>query len=293
LKGDLHLHTKYSDGKFTVEQTAKFSKQSGYDFIAITDHNTTAQNRDPYKDSELIMIPGMELTMANGIGHSNIIGIPDPKPAGDMKLKEEIASYFADAKGQGALVQINHPFNRKYYWGVGLDMDFSTIELWNGEWNDEDFQALEWWQEQLKAGKKIVATAGSDTHTIDEYRYPFNNVYSVSKDVNDILNAIKDGNLYLSVSAEGPGIEINCGDAIMGETVPYKENKEIHINVSNLLSGDEVEIISDNGSEYKESVSGDNFSKKMPMEKRMFYRVEVHRPGKVASLSNPLYISSK
>ena len=38
LKGDLHIHSKYSDGKNTIEEIALFAKKLGYEYIAITDH---------------------------------------------------------------------------------------------------------------------------------------------------------------------------------------------------------------------------------------------------------------
>jgi DNA polymerase (family 10) len=39
IKGDLQMHTKYSDGTNTIEQMAKAAKQMGYEYIAITDHS--------------------------------------------------------------------------------------------------------------------------------------------------------------------------------------------------------------------------------------------------------------
>lgn len=38
LKGDLHIHTSYSDGQESPELVAAMYKKKGYDFIAITDH---------------------------------------------------------------------------------------------------------------------------------------------------------------------------------------------------------------------------------------------------------------
>ena len=41
IKGDLHTHTKYSDGHFSIEEMAKAALQKGYQYILITDHTTT------------------------------------------------------------------------------------------------------------------------------------------------------------------------------------------------------------------------------------------------------------
>jgi DNA polymerase (family 10) len=38
IRGDLHIHTKYTDGHNTIKQMAEAAKERGYDYIAITDH---------------------------------------------------------------------------------------------------------------------------------------------------------------------------------------------------------------------------------------------------------------
>jgi len=39
IKGDLHLHSKWSDGVHTIKQMAEAAKKRGYKYIAITDHS--------------------------------------------------------------------------------------------------------------------------------------------------------------------------------------------------------------------------------------------------------------
>ncbi len=38
IKGDLHIHSYYTDGKNSIEEIALFAKKLGYEYIAITDH---------------------------------------------------------------------------------------------------------------------------------------------------------------------------------------------------------------------------------------------------------------
>ena len=38
LKGDLHMHTKWSDGSYTIKEMAEKSREIGHEYIAITDH---------------------------------------------------------------------------------------------------------------------------------------------------------------------------------------------------------------------------------------------------------------
>ncbi len=39
IKGDLHLHSRYSDGAFSIKEMADAAKDWGYEYIAITDHS--------------------------------------------------------------------------------------------------------------------------------------------------------------------------------------------------------------------------------------------------------------
>jgi len=41
IRGDLHIHTKESDGKDDIEDIVKKAKSKGYDYIAITDHSSS------------------------------------------------------------------------------------------------------------------------------------------------------------------------------------------------------------------------------------------------------------
>ena len=41
IKGDLHIHTKASDGANSIEELIGRAKQKGYEYIAITDHSTS------------------------------------------------------------------------------------------------------------------------------------------------------------------------------------------------------------------------------------------------------------
>ena len=228
------------------------------------------------------------------MGHAQIIGITDPLKDFTTVRSTDIVNYFNKVKKQGAMVQINHPFAPDYPWKINFDQfPYDTVELFHAGWDIEETKCTDWWQGQLKSGKKVVVTAGSDSHTNGADRFPFNCVYSVSRDSKGILSAIKDGHLYLSVSAKGPDINLTSGKAIMGDTVPYQKDAKICIFVTSLNAGDEIQVITDKGIELKEQTDGNQYYKQIPLERRMFYRVEVSRNDKVTSLSNPIYVKSE
>ncbi len=57
IRGDLHMHTRYSDGKNSIEEMAMAAKELGYDYIAITDHSqrlTVAKGLDEKRALEEI-----------------------------------------------------------------------------------------------------------------------------------------------------------------------------------------------------------------------------------------------
>ncbi len=43
VRGDLHAHTTYSDGRSTIEEMAKRAAAMGYEYIALTDHSPSAR----------------------------------------------------------------------------------------------------------------------------------------------------------------------------------------------------------------------------------------------------------
>jgi len=52
-KGDLQMHTKYTDGAYTIEEMAKAAKNKGYEYIAITDHSKAVRVAGGLKPEEL------------------------------------------------------------------------------------------------------------------------------------------------------------------------------------------------------------------------------------------------
>ncbi len=43
IRGDLHMHSKWSDGKATIEEMALKAKELGYEYIAMTDHSPSSR----------------------------------------------------------------------------------------------------------------------------------------------------------------------------------------------------------------------------------------------------------
>jgi DNA polymerase (family X) len=57
IRGDLHVHTTASDGKFSITEMAEAAKARGYDYLAVTDHSkhaTVARGLDANRLAEQI-----------------------------------------------------------------------------------------------------------------------------------------------------------------------------------------------------------------------------------------------
>jgi len=65
LKGNLHAHTTFSDGRWPVENVIGRYRDLGYDFIAITDHDSSVDDeywfRIPPGDDRLLVLSGIEI----------------------------------------------------------------------------------------------------------------------------------------------------------------------------------------------------------------------------------------
>ena len=56
---DLHSHTTNSDGEATPQELVDWYESHGYDFLAITDHETITNVEELQRES-MLLIPGIE-----------------------------------------------------------------------------------------------------------------------------------------------------------------------------------------------------------------------------------------
>ena len=67
MASDLHIHTSFSDGKLSPEETVKAAKEAGLKCISVTDHDTTEgivnlYENGLYPDKGIKIIPGIEMS---------------------------------------------------------------------------------------------------------------------------------------------------------------------------------------------------------------------------------------
>src|SRR5690606_3665676 len=75
--GEMHSHTRHSDGKWEVEELAEAVHRNGSDFLCLTDHNTMSGHAEP-RPLPLTLVRGCELTTFHG--HHPVYGMRDMVP---------------------------------------------------------------------------------------------------------------------------------------------------------------------------------------------------------------------
>lgn len=302
LAGDLHVHTLHSDGAYSVDETLRRAGELGLDFVALTDHNTTSQNRAVPAESGVVAIPAMELTTYHG--HCTLYGVADLSLDWRARDPAELAAVLAAARGQGARIALAHPFEDMCAgcaWEWGWDVPFDWLEVWNGPWRPANGLALEHWVRLLDTGRRIPAIGGSDTHgphLLVRHGLPTTWVAATSRSVAGVLEAINLGRVCVSVGPEGPRAVIRADDAGMGGVA--RAGTSVRMLADGLHEGDILRLYSRDGLLGEAMASGPHgILEALPSERANYVRGEVWRAFPEygltlpAALSNPVYLAGE
>jgi hypothetical protein len=300
LKGDIHTHSSSSDGDYDVRDQIRIAHLMKLDYLFLTDHNNYHQNSFILPSEDLVVLPGMELTLYNG--HCSLLGVDKPLSSFFSNDKEVLIKNLEIARSKGAIIIINHPFDDQP-WRWGFDVPFDAIEIQNSFYDDRyDRQALALWQNQLVANRRIPIVAGSDNHGIrfiQTLGSPTTCLYANSNGRKDILKAIRRGNCFVSCFLDGPEISIRIDDYIMGDMVPKEIDSDVIFEANALKAGDVLKIITNQGEVFQE-MNVDAKSKKIEYKQdgSTFYRMEIWRKITptveiLGAISNPIYIGEE
>ncbi|MBE7719921.1 CehA/McbA family metallohydrolase [Lacrimispora indolis] len=299
LKGDTHLHSCGSDGNMTPEELALAAEREELDFLFVTDHNNYAHNDHLRSTEQVTMIPGVEWTHYKG--HMGMLGRKRPFKSFISNSLEKTVEILEEARGNGAFTVINHPFCPWCGWKWGMEeIPFDGVEVWNGGLEPESNQkCLNWWDERLKEGKRIPITGGSDFHKYEPGRMPASPctcVYALSNSAEDILEGLKKGHSFLTLSPEGPMMDTWAGESLIGDEIP--KGTEIRFTFRNLIKGDTLFLVSQDNREEILCESDHLSIERIPGEPG-YLRAEIRRnlfKGRLnipVLLSNPYYITGE
>lgn len=204
-RGDLHLHTVHSDGRYGPGELAAVAREVGLDFIVSTDHNTNSANRAwPECDTEgLVVVGGEEVTTRHG--HWLAVGL-SPKDWLDWRYAPSdgvFERYAAAVRAAGGFVVAAHPAvplpGSAWEFGFG---DVDAIEVWNGAWNLDDEASLRIWHRLLRRGRRVIAVGGSDSHGPHQpVGRPQTVVHAEGSSAPELVAGLRRGRCYLAESS--------------------------------------------------------------------------------------------
>lgn len=240
---DLHVHTGVSaestlrifgipnHGNTPVDQAVGVQLAAGLDVAFISDHNSVA-GHEPF--AQTATERGVPFLLSEEIttvlwGHFNPISLELGRLV-EFGFAKTPSQFFAESRQAGAtVIQVNHPYSPGFgYFFLEkqpqFDDTFDAVEAFNGDFGDDDLQAVLRLFSFWNAGRHVVATAVSDDHFWKELgtRYGTPRTYlAVGGPLSTAaaLDALTAGRATLSY---GPLIDLRAGDVGPGGTLTLK-----------------------------------------------------------------------
>lgn len=299
-RGDLHMHTVYSDGDSYPHEVAATAYANGLDFYGITDHNRAQSpvGLVPHGDGWPVLIPGVEVTTY--AGHFNVWGTDgwydfrSPTAAG---LQAAVDA----ARADGGFVSLNHPKPYGPPWDFPEVDGFDAIEAWNGWWAKLNNISTAYWADQLASSVAAawpVGIAGSDAHQVGHADLTANPLRAArigcptlwiqtdaALSATAVLDALRAGRCFVSESPFGPQLYTRReDDEIVVRVVGAEGDALLEIGPHGCLAAG---AIKERDAIMRWSIADLIADPEVP-----FVRFEIHTPtGGVRALSNPVWLA--
>jgi len=218
LRGDLHTHSLYSDGKGSVAENWTVARQRGLDFLFVTDHGTVRQK------ALCRNVPGLWWGQEPGaqFQHIAILGI-DRKFEPSKSLERDAQRL----REMGAFFFFPHPagwYPRTWYPPERIEIldrvgEAFAIEIKNGIFRTEPFYDdwekafVEVWDRLLCSGRRVIGLAASDAHMPASVGNVWTGVLGCRHQMGSVLKALRSGRVFAS---SGPVINLESDTAPMG-----------------------------------------------------------------------------
>ncbi len=239
-RGELHSHSHHSDGRTSVAEVIASARHHGLDFLSLTDHFTTAGWQELEGAADLCLIRGLEITGHRG--HANLHGLQGwVNPFTDAPETWSINDAARAAHAQGALFGVNHPFSLDLGWRYH-EFDWNLcdlMEIYHHQEGEDNTRQLALWDEHLRAGRRIVGVAGTDSHDPFRGRHRLGQVVTVVRaealETGAIIQGLRHGAAYVTL---GPTLRFTAraGDdaAGMGETLRAEHPVQLEVQLQDL-----------------------------------------------------------
>ena len=186
IKADLHVHSNYSrDSMITPKDLVYYAKKRGLTAVAVTDHNQIEGSLKIAKETNFLIIPGMEVS--SGDGHIVALNVKELIPRG-LSAGETVDRIH---KAGGVAVAV-HP----YAWFKGSltshvrEAKFDAVETLNA--SAFPFNRCKRKAETLAQELNLPRTGGTDAHFAPTIGFGWTAIESEGT-VEAIVRAIVDG----------------------------------------------------------------------------------------------------
>jgi predicted metal-dependent phosphoesterase TrpH len=185
VRADLHVHTVYSpDSLITPKELVFYAKKRGLTAVAVTDHNKIEGALKIAKETDFLIIPGMEVSSKDG----HIVGLNVSKVIQRGLTANETVDQIHRA---GGVAIACHPFALlKGSLGKHVSAKFDAVETINA--SAFPFNRSVKKAEETADRLKLPKVAGTDAHYGPQVGFAYT-VIDAEPNVNAMLKAIVDG----------------------------------------------------------------------------------------------------
>ena len=199
-KGVLHVHSLYSDGEESLECVVELFKNSGMDFVAVSDHAEVFDEArmqqyvrlcESLSNTRFLVIPGLEFALHGGDTHILGYGI-------SHRIKTANMETLVDGIHQaGGIAVLAHPPAGSINLISPIKSKLDGIEVWNSRYDgiySPRADSLQLLRRIRMVNTKASAFGGIDLHKLGQAHRPiFVEVDVGALDRSSILEALRLG----------------------------------------------------------------------------------------------------
>ncbi len=231
-RGNLHTHSKLSDGALEPAEVVEAYKRAGYDFLALSEHFVSrygwpiADTRG-FRSNNFTTLIGAELhAMATEVGELwHVLAVGLPLEFSCARASETGPELAERARAAGAFVAIAHPAWSQLTTGDGRALSAAhAIEIYNhaGAVETDRGDGAYLIDQLCNEGRRVTAIAVDDAHfrhgDLDAFG-GFVEVKAESLDPDALIAALKAGEFYASQGPRFLDIDVRP-DEVMVECSP-------------------------------------------------------------------------
>jgi len=185
LKIDLHVHTHYSyDSLITPEDLVFYAKKRGLDGVAITDHDRTDGALKIAKETDVLIIPGIEVSSSNG----HVLGLNAQEPIPQGLSADETVDRIHEAGGMAVACHPVGFFKGKL--GKHINSKFDAVEVINSSAFPFNYAVKN--SQKIASQLGLTKVGGSDAHYGPEIGCAYT-VVEAELEVEKIIKALRKG----------------------------------------------------------------------------------------------------